>query len=133
MNKFRVLAWAGVLLNSWALVSTVPTVSSYPLTGIVGLALQLAGIVLCIGLIQKKSSALPKARILLLFSAGWSVVGSILQFLMNPAALSPDVISPDVAPFAVAAAVGLAIFSVVFNLVLWKVWGSDEASRYANA
>ena len=132
MNKFKILAYAGVLFNSWALVNTVPNVSSYPLTGIVGLALQLAGIVLCIGLIQKKSSALPKARLLLLISAGWSVVGALVQYLMNPEVYTPDV-SPDLAQFAVAGAVGFVIISVVINLVLWKVWGSEEAVKYANA
>lgn len=133
MNKFKILAWAGVLFNSWALVSTVPTVSSFPLNGIVGLALQLAGIVLCIGLIQKKSSALPKARLLLLISAGWSVVGGISQYLMNPEIFTPDVNSPDLAQFAVAGAVGFVIISVVINLILWKVWGSEGAAKYANA
>ena len=130
MNKFKILAWAGVLLNSWQLVGTVPAISVSPLTGIVGLALQLSGIVLCIGLIQKKSSALPKARLLLLISAGWSVVGSIVQYLMKPEILT----TPGVDSSAVAAlTVGAVIISVVINLILWKVWGSEEASKYANA
>ena len=130
MNKFKILAWAGVLSNSWALVGTVPTISVSPLTGIVGLVLQIAGIVLCIGLIKKKSSALTKARLLLLISAGWSVVGSIVQYLIRPEVLTnPDVDSSAVAAFAV----GAVIISVVINLILWKVWSSEEAAKYANA
>ena len=130
MNKFKVLAWAGVLFNTLALVATVPEILTSPLTEVVGLVLQLAGIVLCIGLIQKKSSALPKARLLLLVSAGWSVLGSIVQYLTNPEDLS----IPGVNPSSVAAfALGIVILKVAVNLVLWKAWGSEEAAKYANA
>ena len=50
---------------------------------LVDLLLAGAGLVLCIALIQRKSVALSKARLLLRIAAGWSVFNGLLV-LMNP-------------------------------------------------
>jgi hypothetical protein len=125
MNKYKFLAWAGAVYNFWscsALIQLLFTRTWF--LQIVDFGLAGAGLTLCIGLAQKKSSALPKARLLLLISAGWSLVLSIAQYFMN--------MTPELRAYA-PAFVGFVVLTIAVKLALWKIWSSEEAAKYANA
>ena len=125
MNKFKILAWLGAVWNFWQCSASIDKLfagSWFP--WIVDFGLEGAGLTLCIGLIQKKSSALPKARLQLLITAGWSLIISVAQYFTN--------VTPELRTY-VPAFVGLVAWTIAVNLVLWKIWSSEEAAKYANA
>jgi NAD/NADP transhydrogenase beta subunit len=125
MNKFKFLAWIGAVWNFWQCSASIDKLfagSWFP--WIVDFGLEGAGLTLCIGLIQKKSSALPKARLLLLITAGWYLVVSVARYFMNEI---PEIRAN------MPAFVGFVVLTIAVNLVLWKIWGSDEAANYANS
>ncbi len=125
MNKFKILAWLGAVWNFWSCATLVqPLFAGSWFPQIVDFGLEGAGLTLCIALIQKKSSALPKARLLLLITAGWSLVISVAQYFTN--------VTPGLRAY-VSVFVGIVALTIAVNLALWKIWGSEEAAKYANA
>lgn len=123
-----ILAWLGAVWHFWecsfiswgfSFGASFPAIVDFGFAG--------AGLTLCIGLIQKKSSALPKARLLLLITAGWSLVHSVARIFMNEI---PEIRTSTLAFVGV---VGVIALGIAVNLVLWKIWSSKEAAKYANA
>jgi hypothetical protein len=132
MNKYKFLAWLGAVYNFWSCTDPVKYLSAgFSFTHLVDLLLAGAGLVLCIALIRKKSSALPKACLLLLITAGWSLVSALLV-ITDPALREALSGSEYLSFFSWLAGVYVG-FQVISNLVMWKLWSSEEAAKYANA
>lgn len=131
MNKFKILAWLGAVWNFWSCTDPVKYLSAgFSFIYLVDLLLAGAGLFLCIALIQKKSSALPKARLLLLIAAGWSIVSGTLV-MANPTLRETLSAADSLGWFTWLAGIFIG-FDVVSNLVMWKLWSSEEAAKYAN-
>jgi hypothetical protein len=132
MNKYKFLAWLGAVWSFWSCTEPVQSLSAgFSFIDLVDLLLAGAGLVLCIALIRKKSSALPKARLLLLITAGWSLMSGILV-IANPTLRETLSEADSLAWFSWLAGVFIG-FQVISNLVMWKLWSSEEAAKYANA
>ena len=122
MKKFAFLAWAGAIFNFLGCLGMTKSIllgAWFP--QIISLLISGAGLVLCILLIQKKNSALQKARTQLLVSAAWVLIGSAIA-----QAISPQGFAANLTPVIIN-----VVISVVLSLAVWKVWCSDEADKYA--
>ena len=123
MRKYTLLAWAGAIFNFLGCQGTTKSI----LLGvwfpqIVSLLISGAGLVLCILLIQKKNSALQKARIQLLVSAAWAAIGSVIAIAISPGGFGADL----------SLVIINVIVTIALSLGIWKVWCSDEAEKYAS-
>ena len=132
MSKYKFFALTGVAYNFWSCTDSIKYLSAgFSFISLADLLLAGAGLVLCIALIRKKSSALPKARLLLLITAGWSIVSGVLMFA-NPT-LREAFAEAEVLSFLSWMYAAYSGFHLIANLIMWKLWSSEEAAKYANA
>ena len=132
MSKYKFFALTGVAYNFWSCTDSIKYLfAGFSFISLADLLLAGAGLVLCIALIRKKSAAPPKARLLLLITAGWSIVDGALM-LANPT-LREAFSEAEVLSFVSWVYVVYSGFHFIANLIMWKLWSSEEAAKYANA